>query len=526
AGLAPMDFFTSPREIDNFALYYFWGFGFVGFSAVLARVSALELESILSEERSSYRRRLHDDLGNTLCGLHFKIQSLRKPGSSSDVKRSLSFLSAGYDRAVSVLKRILSGLDEQAGGDINSALTSFRNAFESETGMQVDLRLATGKTQLSPEVQRQVLGIVREAAANAFKHAGAGRVTIEACERGRRMSISVTDRGTGFSDEELAARQADGGLGVKSMQERARLIRGKLEIAASPGGGTRVELVTDAQRPGLIGRVLDYDRDKRGSGLYIFLIRLRTATFVWTFIRLFMLMGDHLFDAPLILVVTLLGVDTLAFVLFRSQLYRLLSRRPWLLLFEAAMFAVLVYISLQAEAFFFFPLYVGVVVIMNGLFLDTLGNIVLTLFLNTGIFLAYLLAPAASEPVVRGLRLEEPLQHTTIFVILAFSAGMAGEFIRSLEFLQQQAIDRALTREREILSAETHRQLYDGVFGLGEEIRAMQSAGPSAAGTIEAGSVEHLKYSSSELKKRLRTILASLEDDTSEHQERTWATNR
>lgn len=526
AGLSPADFFTSPREVDNFALYYFWGPGFVGFSAVLARVSALELESIISAERKSYRRRLHDDLGNTLCGLHFKIESLRNLGGSDDVKRSLNFLSAGYDRAVSVLRRILSGLDEQTGGDINTALASLKEEFESETGMRMDLLLNAGKIQLSPEVQRQVLGIVREAAANASKHSGADRVAIEARGHGRRLNISVADQGKGFSQADLATRQQKGGLGVKGMYERASMIRGKLEITMNPGGGTRIELTTDIQRPGLIGRVLDYDSENKGSGLYVFLVQLRSAMFIWTVIRLFLLMGDHPFDAPLILVVALLGADSFAFVLFRSQLYRLLSRRPWLLIFEQAMFAVLVYISLQAESFFFFPLYLGVVVIMNGLFFDTLGNIALTLFLNAGIVLAYLLAPAESGPVVRGLRFEEPLQHTTIFIILAFSAGIAGEFIRSLEFLQRQAIDRALTREREILFAETHRQLHDGVFGLGEEIRAMQSAGPAAAGTIEAGAIEHLRSSSSELKKRLRVILASLEDDENEHRGKSWVTSR
>lgn len=54
------------------------------------------------------------------------------------------------------------------------------------------------------------------------------------------LRLTVADDGKGFDPE--AARRA-GGLGLSSMQERVRLVRGTIAIHSSIGKGTRVELI-------------------------------------------------------------------------------------------------------------------------------------------------------------------------------------------------------------------------------------------------------------------------------------------
>jgi signal transduction histidine kinase len=48
----------------------------------------------------------------------------------------------------------------------------------------------------------------------------------------------VRDEGLGFSLSELGQ---NGGLGIRSMEERARLLDGKFEIHSEPGKGTTLQ---------------------------------------------------------------------------------------------------------------------------------------------------------------------------------------------------------------------------------------------------------------------------------------------
>ena len=53
------------------------------------------------------------------------------------------------------------------------------------------------------------------------------------------MVLSIADDGAGFDLEAVKGR---GGLGLIGMEERARLVDGKLSIAAQPGHGTRIAI--------------------------------------------------------------------------------------------------------------------------------------------------------------------------------------------------------------------------------------------------------------------------------------------
>lgn len=517
-GLSPTQIFHLPREVDNLALYFFFGLGFMGFSGVLSRVSALELESILEEQRQDYRRRLHDDLGNTLCGLHFKIQSLKRARVGGDIRPALAFLTSGYERAARVLKRLVTGIDAPEHDDFACSLRTLASELEESTAFQVTVRIEpqVHNLALSPGVQREAVAIAREAATNAIKHSGGGAVKIAAEIQGDRFLLSVRDDGRGFSPEALAERQAAGCLGIRGMNERAQLLRGQLYIGSDSGCGTSVSLELDAQRAGVMGQMLDYDPKRTGGGLYLMLVRLRAFMYVWTIVRLFLLTDGIDVGLPLIAAAVILGADAFKYVLFPSRMFTLLSARPWLLLTEEVALACLIYLFLQSGDIFFFPLYLGVVVMMNGLFLDTLKSMALTFYLDLGILAAYAMAPAGSEVVIRGLRFEEPLQHMTIYMILAFSAGVASEFVRSLEGLQVGAIRGALARQREQLSADTHRHLQQLVDTIGREIRGFQPADGGPGGEFDINTINRLESSSAGLKVGLRRMLKSLDEPDQE----------
>lgn len=61
------------------------------------------------------------------------------------------------------------------------------------------------------------------------------RVTIERADQGIR--ISIEDNGPGFHLDEVRNRP---GLGLLSMQERARIVGANLIVQTKPGRGTRI----------------------------------------------------------------------------------------------------------------------------------------------------------------------------------------------------------------------------------------------------------------------------------------------
>jgi signal transduction histidine kinase len=96
--------------------------------------------------------------------------------------------------------------------------------------------------RLPGHVQAEVLRICREALNNARKHADASLVRIRLERDDSVLRLSIRDNGQGFdmnSDNHRA------GFGLRSMQERAEVIGGRLNIESAPMEGTRVVLELD-----------------------------------------------------------------------------------------------------------------------------------------------------------------------------------------------------------------------------------------------------------------------------------------
>ena len=89
---------------------------------------------------------------------------------------------------------------------------------------------------LAAEVEAALFRIAQEALSNVRKHAQARRAAPAPHLRRASVRLLIEDDGRGF-DPGAAGNRADGGFGLGSMQQRAALIGGDLEIDSSPGWG-------------------------------------------------------------------------------------------------------------------------------------------------------------------------------------------------------------------------------------------------------------------------------------------------
>jgi signal transduction histidine kinase len=82
----------------------------------------------------------------------------------------------------------------------------------------------------------ELLHVIREAFTNARHHSGAKNIVVTLRVEGSDLVAEISDDGQGFELEGTP------GVGLSSMQERAAIVDGKLEIESEVGRGTSVRL--------------------------------------------------------------------------------------------------------------------------------------------------------------------------------------------------------------------------------------------------------------------------------------------
>ena len=86
-------------------------------------------------------------------------------------------------------------------------------------------------------MEQAIYRIVQEALANVARHSHATGVGIWLVYKSDAIEVMIADNGVGF---EVNKRM--GGMGLRSIRERADSIRGSLQIQSAPGLGTRIQV--------------------------------------------------------------------------------------------------------------------------------------------------------------------------------------------------------------------------------------------------------------------------------------------
>ena len=91
---------------------------------------------------------------------------------------------------------------------------------------------------LSPEVSLCLFRVAQEALTNAVRHASAPTIRVELTATTDGVELHIADDGIGFVTSESTGR----GLGLRSIDERVRLVKGHLTVESRPGQGTTLQV--------------------------------------------------------------------------------------------------------------------------------------------------------------------------------------------------------------------------------------------------------------------------------------------
>ncbi|MGB5985948.1 MAG: PAS domain S-box protein [Desulfobacterales bacterium] len=198
------------------------------------------------EERRRIAYVLHDDLGQELATLNFRLSALERGLKRQSVEGVAEC--RGIRRQVGALaenvRRLSRGMSptvlENLG--LTSALKWLLKDFSQFSGVAVEEKIDDIDEQFSTESQTIIYRIFQEALTNTRKHAEASRVDVEIERQGSAVRFYLHDNGRGFDsrDDGSDACQVKG-LGLTTMEERARILGGPLKRTSKPGHGTTIE---------------------------------------------------------------------------------------------------------------------------------------------------------------------------------------------------------------------------------------------------------------------------------------------
>jgi signal transduction histidine kinase/ligand-binding sensor domain-containing protein len=205
----------------------------------------------LERQRTRIAMDLHDEIGSGLGSIGILSGMLSSDGIADRDREEMARQIAGTAQELgSGLSHIVWALDPKSRTleEIGARLAEHGRRLFADVGTELTTRFPTTwpPVRPSPLVRRNVLLIGLEALHNVARHAGARKVELGLMETQNGIwELTVTDDGRGFS----ADPESTGGLGLRSMQRRAKEMGSELHWSTPPYGGTKVKLVFGLRRP-------------------------------------------------------------------------------------------------------------------------------------------------------------------------------------------------------------------------------------------------------------------------------------
>ena len=197
------------------------------------------------EERRSIARDLHDDVNQELAAQSIALSTLGKrlpDHTAADVRDEIARLQS---RTVDLAKTIRNlshslhpGTLQHAG--LVAALRGYCRSFEGEHGLSVTFRADGEFTAVPPDVALCLYRVTQEGLGNVARHAEARHARVMVRREGGDVVLTIGDDGRGFDLVEARRRH---GLGLISLDERVRLVGGRLTIDSQSQRGTELRIV-------------------------------------------------------------------------------------------------------------------------------------------------------------------------------------------------------------------------------------------------------------------------------------------
>lgn len=197
------------------------------------------------EERKRLSRELHDDILQSIAVATGRIDSVAAAGLPEETGSRLLDIHKILTDAMANLRRYCRDLRPSLLDDLGlaEAIDWLVGDLGRRTGMDVDLIVEGTLQRLKGRDELLVFRIVQEALHNVERHSEASEARVWLIFSEHHLRAAVTDNGRGMAPPDRDGDERFGaGLGIRGMDERTKLLRGRLTFTSTRGQGTTLIL--------------------------------------------------------------------------------------------------------------------------------------------------------------------------------------------------------------------------------------------------------------------------------------------
>lgn len=198
--------------------------------------------AVRSEETERHRisEELHDEVGALLSATKLYLSNLHDKYGHEDnqiYQKSLELLDESIHKVRSISHNLHSGILKELG--LNEALQSFLQKINQPGKLGVITELDKDYSSKNPENDITIYRIMQELCGNIIKHSRATQLKITSHIENNILTFTIQHNGKGLTQDEFEKLRYEGkGLGLKNIQNRIILLKGKINFVRSPNENT------------------------------------------------------------------------------------------------------------------------------------------------------------------------------------------------------------------------------------------------------------------------------------------------
>ena len=208
----------------------------------IVRELSHKLINAQEKERARLARELHDDLSQSIALLSVQLTILHnEPRDLEYVQDQLKQYISDLGRLSGDVRRISHELHpailSQLG--LEASLHNFCVDLAAAHSLEIDFEADELSGKLPEDVSLCLYRVTQESLQNVIKHSAATSAHVRIKSENAAICLSVSDNGNGFDPEAAKEKEA---LGLLSIDERVRAVKGQAKIISAVGEGTKIEV--------------------------------------------------------------------------------------------------------------------------------------------------------------------------------------------------------------------------------------------------------------------------------------------
>lgn len=189
----------------------------------------------IDEERSRISKDLHDDVGQLLSSIKMKV-NMYNSNQIDSLKGLENEIGEVIEQTRSLSHTLHPSYIEKIG--LKRSLASLIERTQQNTGKVCSFEWEVDIEEYDVDKRTQIFRIIQECINNTIKHSQASALKVIAQSQGQHVLITYRDNGIGFGN--LAS--INSGIGLKTIEERAKKIEAKLNVESPKGKGFKLTL--------------------------------------------------------------------------------------------------------------------------------------------------------------------------------------------------------------------------------------------------------------------------------------------